>query len=275
MELKLKEKKSTQIMGVLNGTPDSFYEKSRISSDFNFNYDKLSNCDILDIGFESSRPYSEPLSEFEELERLDLFLENFTLKQIPLSIDTYKPKIAEKALNNGFSMINDIKGGSENGIMFEIASSYKSKIIIMHMQGTPLTMQNNPKYENLIDEISTYFDFKVNLALSLGVKEDDIILDPGLGFGKSFDDNYNIINNLSFLKQFNFPILIGLSRKSFLSVDNDLPENRLPASLGAAALAVSNGADILRVHDFVETRNMCLIIDRILNKNKESISYEA
>ena len=273
--MELKEKNSTQIMGVLNGTPDSFYAKSRISSNFNLNYDKLSDCDILDVGFESSRPYSEPLSEFQELERLNLFLENFTLKHIPLSIDTYKPKIAEKALSNGFSMINDIKGGSGDGIMFEIASSYKSKIIIMHMKGSPLTMQNNPKYENLIDEISKFFDFKINLALSLGVKEDDIILDPGLGFGKSFDDNYNIINNLSFLKQFNFPILIGLSRKSFLSVDNDLPDNRLPASLGAAALAVSNGADILRVHDVVETRNMCLIIDKILNINKESISYEA
>tara|TARA_B100001250_G_C19772674_1_gene777959 strand:- start:281 stop:1102 length:822 start_codon:yes stop_codon:yes gene_type:complete len=273
--MKLIENTSTKIMGVINGTPDSFYAKSRIPSDFTFNYEELSNCDIIDVGFESSRPYSKPISENEELKRLNAFIEKFTSNTIPLSIDTYKPKIAERALNNGFSVINDIKGGSENGIMFEIASSYRSKIIIMHMKGNPLTMQKKPKYENLIDEIAEYFDCKINLALSLGVKEDEIILDPGLGFGKTFNDNYCIINKLSFLKKFDFPILIGLSRKSFLSINNDLPDNRLPASLGAAALAVSNGADILRVHDVIETRNMCLIIDKILNKNKVAISYEA
>ena len=270
-----KEKKTTKIMGILNGTPDSFYPKSRIPSNYNFNYNEIKFSDILDIGFESTRPFARPVSESDELNRLNLFLDNFSFNQIPLSIDTYKPRVAERALNNGFTIINDIKGGSENGIMFEIASSFNCEIIVMHMNGEPVNMQNNPKYKNLVDELLKYFDSKLNLALSLGVKEDKIILDPGLGFGKSINDNYTIINSLSAFKQFNLPILVGISRKSFLSIDNDSPQNRLPASLGAAALAVKNGANILRVHDIVETRNMCLIIDKIINNNKDFIFYEA
>ena len=259
-------------MGVLNGTPDSFYPKSRIPNDYEVDYKSFKYCDILDIGFESSRPYAAPVSEYDELKRLDNFIERFNFQNIRLSIDTYKPAVAIKALENGFNIVNDIKSGGETGEMFEIASSFNANIVLMHMNGTPMTMQDNIANTNILEELLNYFDDKISLALKLGMDESKIIIDPGLGFGKSMNDNYNIINNLSMLKAFNLPLLLGLSRKSFLSVGEDSSENRLPASLGAAALAINNGANILRVHDIEETYRMVSIIDRILNQKIERIS---
>jgi dihydropteroate synthase len=266
--------KSTKIMGVLNGTPDSFYSNSRIAYNNAFDYDDFKYCDILDVGFESSRPFSDPVDEEEEIRRLSIFLDKFPFKDIKLSIDTYKPVVAIEALSNGFSVINDIKGGDESGKMFEVASSFNAEIVIMHINGEPKFMQIEPHYDNLIDDMKKYFDAKINLAINLGVKEEKIILDPGLGFGKSRTDNYTIINNLSVLKTYNLPILIGLSRKSFLSIQGDAPSDRLLPSLGSAVLAVNNGADIIRVHDVKESKHLFLIIDEIL-KNKKSFIYEA
>lgn len=266
-----------KIMGIMNFTPDSFYAGSRIDHNQSINYAQYQYADIVDIGFESTRPGANPLSEKDELNRLFDFLGNVTKFNQILSIDTYKPHVARIALENGFNMINDIMGGGKNGEMLEIASFFKCPIVLMHMKGNPATMQNRPFYDDVMDELFHFFENKLELANEIGVNDNQIILDPGIGFGKNIIDNDTIINRISQLKKLGFPILIGLSRKSFLSIDEDGAEDRLSATLGATALAVQNGANIIRTHDVEDTYSMLSIISRILqskNIKKESTAYE-
>ena len=154
--------------------------------------------------------------------RLNKFLTDYPQIHHNLSIDTYKPKVAKLALENGFNMINDICGGGEDGQMFEIAQSFNSKIVIMHMKGNPTTMQNNPNYKNIIDEILYYFERQIKLAIKIGLEKSQIILDPGIGFGKRLLDNDIIINNIDKFKQFELPVMIGISRKSFFKMVSKL-----------------------------------------------------
>ena len=266
-----------KIMGIMNVTPDSFFIESRIDSNKSINFTQFKHADIVDIGFESSRPGAHPLSEKVELNRLSDILENVTKFKQTLSIDTYKPNVAKIALENGFNMINDIMGGGKNGEMLEIASLFGCPIVLMHMQGNPSIMQNRPIYDDVMDELLLYFENKLELAKRIGVKDNQIILDPGIGFGKNIMDNDTIINRINDLKKLGFPILIGLSRKSFLSVDEDCAEARLPATLGVTVLAVLNGADIIRTHDVEDTYRMLSVINRILqnnNENKSQLTYE-
>ena len=252
------------IMGILNGTPDSFYKNSRIDN-INSIRDDYKYADILDVGFESTRPGAASISINEELSRLEDFLENH-IKTLHhrYSIDTYKPEIAKIAINNGFSLINDITG-AKSGKMFEVASEYKCPIVIMHMQGVPQSMQENPYYENIIDELLYYFENRIKIALDYGLDISQIILDPGIGFGKRVIDNDKIINNISKLKKLGFPILIGLSRNSFLRINNDTAEERLPATIGVTALAINNGADIIRTHDIKDVYRMSKIVNRVVS----------
>ena len=265
-----------KIMGIMNATPDSFFIESRIDSNKTINYTQYKHADIVDIGFESSRPGASPLSEKDELNRLSDILQNVANFEQTLSIDTYKPNVAKLALENCFNMINDIKGGGNNGEMLEIASLFGCPIVLMHMKGNPTIMQNRPFYDDVMDELLLFFENKLELAKRIGVKDNQIILDPGIGFGKNIMDNDTIINRINDLKKLGFPILIGLSRKSFLSVDEDGAEARLPATLGATVLAVLNGADIIRTHDVDDTYRMLSVINRILqnNKNKSLPTYE-
>ena len=266
-----------KIMGIMNVTPDSFFIESRIDSNKSINFTQFKHADIVDIGFESSRPGANPLSEKVELNRLSDILENVTKFKQTLSIDTYKPNVAKIALENGFNMINDIMGGGKNGEMLEIASLFECPIVLMHMKGNPAIMQNRPIYDDVMDELLLYFENKLELAKRIGVKDNQIILDPGIGFGKNIMDNDTIINRINDLKKLGFPILIGLSRKSFLSVDEDCAEARLPATLGVTVLAVLNGADIIRTHDVEDTYRMLSVINRILqnnNENKSQLTYE-
>ena len=258
-----------KIMGIINVTPDSFFIKSRLTENHSIDNKIFKHADIVDIGFESSRPGAKPVSEIDELNRLCNTLSNISeLKQL-LSIDTYKPSVAKFALENGFNMINDIMGGEKDGEMLEIASLYQCPIVIMHMKGTPEIMQNRPFYNDVIDDLLHYFEQKVEFAKKIGLTDNQIILDPGIGFGKRIIDNDTIINRISDLKKIGFPILIGLSRKTFLSIDEDGAEDRLPATLGATALAVQNGADIVRVHDVEQTYTMLSVINRILQNNDQ------
>jgi len=242
------------IMGILNITPDSFYKKSRSvdSDNLKQNLKKIINADIIDVGAESTRPNSKPLTEHEELSRLDLVFNNIELfKDKILSIDTYKPFVAREALSNGFSMINDIYGGSDESMLC-LAAELDVRIVLMHIKGTPETMQNNVFYQNVIDDIINYFDSRVKKAIELGVRRNNIIIDPGIGFGKSLSDNYKIINNISKFKELGFDVMIGTSRKSFLSINNDNPSDRLLGTIVANLISVLNGVDILRVHDVNE-----------------------
>lgn len=260
--------KPTKIMGILNATPDSFYAESRLADYSSIDLHKYFHADIVDVGFESSRPWANPLPEIDEINRLNNFLPHISNFNQILSIDTYKPKVSKTALENGFNMINDIKGGGKRGEMFEIAALFNCPIVIMHMLGNPLTMQNEPYYENIMDELMHYFESRIELAKNIGLKDSQIIIDPGIGFGKRIIDNDSIINNLSKLKQLGYPVLIGISRKSFLSIDDDSAADRLPASLGATAIAVKNGADIIRVHDVLENFRMLTVISRIVQKEE-------
>lgn len=265
---------NTKIMGILNATPDSFFAESRLVDDSLIDFKKYKHADIVDVGFESSRPGANPISEIDELNRLNDFLKNVSNFKQTLSIDTYKPQVGKYALENGFNMINDITAGGKSGKMLEIAALFNCPIVLMHMQGNPVTMQNEPFYEDVMDELKHYFELRIELAKNIGLKDSQIIIDPGIGFGKRIIDNDTIINNLGDLKQFGFPVLIGISRKSFLSIDDDGAEGRLSATLGATALAVKNGADIIRVHDVKENYQMLSVISRIIQRKNvnETIS---
>ena len=254
-------------MGILNMTPDSFYDGGEYFDDSNLRdrYKSLNQADIIDIGAESSRPGSVSISKKDELNRLSKIFDLLIKSETYYSIDTYKPDVAEFAIQNGFNMINDITGGG-NGKMFEIASEFNVPIVIMHMQGTPNCMQKAPKYSNIIDELLMYFDERIKFAVDCGVNEKQIIIDPGIGFGKTVQHNDKIIKDLRKFKRFNLPLLVGLSRKSFLAYNSNEPKDRLGASLSIGAIAINNGANIIRVHDIEESILNFSIVDRLLSE---------
>ncbi|MEO0136656.1 MAG: dihydropteroate synthase [candidate division WOR-3 bacterium] len=263
----------TYLMGIINVTPDSFYSGSR--------YQSLSmvkkaleemekeGADFIDIGAESTRPGAQMLSAKEEIARLRMiFPEIVRATRLPISVDTYKEEVAKFVLDQGVKIINDISGlgfKHKNEKFAQLIARYKATLVIMHIQGTPRTMQNNPHYDNLLSEIKEYFRERIDFALQCGIEPERIIIDPGLGFGKRLEDNYELIERLGELKIFARPILVGHSRKSFIGNPFNLPpEERLEGTLGVAALLIKNGASILRVHDVLETRKVAQLIDRIV-----------
>ena len=252
-------------MGILNITPDSFYDGNVY--DFK-NVDILKRklnmfkyADIIDVGCESSRPGAHPVSIKEELERIKVFSKLSINKK--KSIDSYKPEVIEYCLNNGFDIINDISGGGEKFANIDLAKKYSASIILMHMKGTPINMQDEPKYTNIIDELNFFFEKRIKYCESVNFPKKNIILDPGIGFGKTIEHNDQILVNLKEFKHFKCKILVGISRKSFLSVGSDKPDDRLNQSIGVGALLAFLGADILRVHDVKETYDMLKIINRL------------
>ena len=259
------------IMGIINLSSDSFFSQSQNKSSKIIDDLKYQHADIIDVGCESSHPGSHPVSENIELSRLSQFINKKHNFAKTLSIDTYKPAVARFALENGFNMINDIKSGDDNDFMLNLAAEYECPIVLMHMKGVPETMQDNPYYDDIMADIISFFERKLTTAQALGIKSENLILDPGIGFGKRVKDNDLILHNLDKLKQFNHKILIGLSRKSFLSVNGDEPESRLPATIGATVLAIQKGVDIVRVHDIEETYKLITILQRINTQKSSNI----
>lgn len=261
--------KRTYIMGIINCTPDSFFPGSRkqVLNDALETAEKMikAGVDIIDIGGESSRPGSEPVSESDELERVIPLIEEIRrISDIIISIDTIKPDVAETAVNMGADLINDISGLKLKTGLEKIAAEYNVPVILMHMRGTPKTMQKNPHYDDTMKEIYNELKESVSLALEAGIKKEKIIIDPGIGFGKRFEDNLIILKKLDVLKGLGFPILIGLSRKSFLgTILEKEVENRLIGSITANTIAVINGANIVRVHDYMETIDMAKVINAV------------
>lgn len=260
---KSKERKlQKKVMGILNITLDSFYNQG----DF-FSFENAvkrgiqiyqEGADWIDIGGESTRPGAEPISEDEELKRtIPVIKELKSLISIPISIDTTKPKVAEAALDAGASLINDVSGFCHPG-MINLAVEREVNICVMHMLGTPATMQYNPYYqEGVISELVTFFKEKVETLLSAGVKREKIILDPGIGFGKTVADNLQILHNLQRFKAMGFPLLIGLSRKSFMSKIIHKPAAELlPTTIAMNTVALLANVDIIRVHDVGVHRNV-------------------
>jgi len=261
----------TYLMGVLNVTPDSFSDRGRF-----LKLEDAIRCgikmaeegaDIIDVGGESTRPGSDPATIEEELSRVIPVIEALSKEiDIPISIDTYKSEVAKKALEAGAEMINDISALRFDPEMKEVAAEYQVPIVLMHIKGTPKNMQENPYYEDVIKEIIEYLRESIQLAKEAKVQEENIIIDPGIGFGKRLDDNLNILKNLKSLSILNLPILVGPSRKSFIGKVLDLPvEERLEGSLGALAVSIMNGANIVRVHDVKESKRVVSVVDAILN----------
>lgn len=245
------------IMGILNITPDSFFDggKYEYTTEIQKRVREIvdEGADIIDIGAYSSRPGAVDISEEEEWNRLkrglDVIFEEYD--DAIVSVDTFRSGIATRAIEAGAAIINDISGGDLDKDMFQTISQLNVPYIVMHMQGTPQTMQDNPSYNNTISEIIFDLSKKIDTLRQYGVK--DIIIDPGFGFGKLPNDNYSILNNLEKFTIFELPILVGLSRKSMIykTIDST-PDNSLNGTTVLNALALAKGANILRVHDVRE-----------------------
>lgn len=258
------------IMGILNVTPDSFSdgglyynEKKAIEHGSRLVEE---GADIIDIGGESTRPGSEPVSVEEEIRRTIPVIKALSREiNIPISIDTYKAEVARRALDAGATMVNDISGLRFDPDMPKVVAEYDVPVIIMHIKGRPKDMQLNPSYEALIPEIMDYLRISIRLAIKFGVKEDRIIIDPGIGFGKTFEHNLEILNNLREFTLLERPIAIGVSRKAFIGkILGDLPPTeRLEGTAAAMAIAIYNGANILRVHDVKEMVRIARVVDSI------------
>ena len=244
-----------RVMGILNLTPDSFYDGGR----YNLADSAVQRAaqlleegaSILDIGALSTRPNAKEVCEYEEWERLREILP-LIRKEFPdilISVDTYRSGIAEKAVTEGADIINDISGGRFDNNMAAKIAEIKVPYIIMHIQGTPQTMQKNPKYENVLAGVDRFLKDQIAKLKSYGVDK-NLILDPGFGFGKTVDHNFQLLHGIRKLKENGFPILAGLSRKSMINkVLGTKPENALNGTTALHMLALQNGADILRVHD--------------------------
>ena len=256
----------SRIVGILNVTPDSFSDGGEhFSTDMALAHaEKMAaeGADIIDVGGETSRPGSEPVSEEEELRRVIPVIERLTAEKfsLPISIDTYKPKVAEEALAAGASILNDITGLTNPG-MRAVAGHAKAPVILMHMQGAPKTMQENPTYTDVIADIKEFFETQIALAKKDGIT--DIILDPGIGFGKTLEHNLLIIKRLREFTDLGFPILVGPSRKAFIgTLTGGAPvSDRLEGTLAAAVMARMNGASYFRVHDVKACRRALQIAD--------------
>ena len=265
-------KKRTLVMGIVNVTPDSFSDGGKYFApitaiDFAF---KLidEGADIIDIGGESTRPGADKVSCSEELARVIPVIEGIRSNnnKILISIDTTKAMVAKEAVEAGANIINDVSGLSFDNQMPETIAQLKAPVIIMHMKGNPSDMQENPKYKDVIDEIITYFKEKINIAINSGIEREMIILDPGIGFGKTVEHNFKILSELNRFNNLELPLLIGPSRKSFIGSTLGLPpEDRLDGTAATVAVGVNNGARIVRVHDVKNMKRVAIIADKIRN----------
>ena len=248
-----------EIMGVINANSDSFFEGSRFrDSEAIEQIESMirEGANIIDIGAVSSRPNADEVSQSAELERIkpicDAIREKKLYKQASFSIDSYTHSVVEYALKSGFNLVNDITGARDNRVV-ELAIEYGAKLCIMHMQGTPKTMQQNPYYNNVMVEVSEFFENRISKCEELGFNRKDIILDIGIGFGKTLEHNLILIKNMSHFQKFGCQILIGASRKSM--IDKIIPtptEQRLAGTLAIHLKAIENGATIIRCHDVKE-----------------------
>ena len=269
----LKHQSHTLIMGILNMTPDSFSDGGQFKS-----HDKAidhalkmveEGANIIDIGGESTRPGAEAVQLEEELSRTIPIIEAVRLKSDCLiSIDTYKSKVVTAALAAGADMVNDISGLTFDHNMASLVAERNVPVIIMHIKGKPGDMQKNPNYDNLIKEIKAFFEVQIAIAKKAGIDRGNIILDPGIGFGKRLEDNFEIIRELGQISTMGYPVLLGPSRKSFIGFTLDLPiEERIEGTLASITAGVINGARIVRVHDIRATRRTLTITEKIMGIN--------
>ncbi len=258
------------IMGIINVTPDSFSGDGILSAGLDCALERAvdmvdSGADIIDVGGESSRPGSKRIAVKEELARVMPVLKKLVNKvKVPVSIDTVKSEVAHKALDLGVAIVNDISALRFDKKMAKLIARYNATVVLMHMQGQPNTMQTAPKYEDVIGEIINFLDDAIKRALDSGIKKDRIIIDPGIGFGKTLAHNLDILNHLESFKGLGRPVLVGLSRKRFIGsiLNNEVCDREFGTS-AALSIAIANGADILRVHNVKEMVRVAKIADAI------------
>jgi len=257
------------IMGVLNITPDSFsdggkFNKKKVGIKHALNLFKF-GADIIDVGGESTRPGSKPISEKKEWSRIEKIIKKLS-KKIPLSLDTRKAKVMNKGVKIGIKLINDISGLSYDPETVNVLKKNKSPFVIHHSQGTPENMQKNPKYKNELLDIYDFFEEKIKMIRSKGIKHNNIIVDPGIGFGKNLKHNMNLIRSISIFHTLGFPILLGLSRKRFikdLSGKNDTKE-RVGGTIASSLFSMMQGVQILRIHDVNELTQSIKVFKQLI-----------
>lgn len=245
-----------EIMGVLNVTPDSFSDGGKFSHIDHAVEQALAmvaqGADIIDIGGESTRPGADIVDEKTELSRILPVIKALKKKNVSadISIDTRRPRVAAEAMNAGATIWNDVTALSFDKRSANVAAGLGCDVILMHMQGDPKTMQKRPRYKNVVEEVKAYLSKRVQVAIGAGVKPEKIAIDPGIGFGKRLEDNLDILQHIDAFHELGYPVLIGTSRKSFISkIDESSVDDRLGGSLASAIWAASMGASILRVHD--------------------------
>lgn len=267
-------------MGIINVTPDSFSDGGLyLSAQQAIAHAKHlidAGADILDIGGESTRPGSQQVSIDEELNRVIPVLEALADSQTPLSVDTSKPEVMKHAITAGAFMINDVNALQSPGALEAVAPHEQVQICLMHMQGTPRNMQENPQYKDIVHEVKDFLQQRIQAAKSAGIAEDRLVIDPGFGFGKTLQHNFTLLNQLDQLTSLGVPLLAGLSRKSMLgAVTGNSAADRIHESIAAALLAVVKGAKIVRVHDVKATKEALAVYTAMKNCDTREIHSTA
>lgn len=259
------------LMGVLNVTPDSFYDGGRYyrPQDAIARAGKMveEGTDIIDVGGESTRPSSTPVDVDEEIRRILPVVRAITRQfDVPVSVDTYKAEVARIALEEGAEIVNDISGLKFDVALAETVAKYGAGLVVMHIRGKPQTMQVRPEYEDLLAEVSDYLEGSLKLAEQAGVSRVNTVVDPGIGFGKALEDNYRLIRSIPYFRRLGRPVMVGPSRKSFLwKVLKCTPDDGLEGTISAAIFSFLFGADILRVHDVREVRRALVIAQQFVD----------
>ncbi len=262
---------SPLVMGILNVTPDSFFDGGKHHTMEGALDHALrmieEGADIIDIGGESTRPYADPVPEEEELRRIVPVIEALRASSdILISVDTYKAGVADAALRAGADIINDISGLTYDDAMAQVVARNDAWVVIMHIKGTPRNMQVDPHYDDVVVEISEFLRLQMDHAVRAGVDPEKIIIDPGIGFGKRVEDNLRILKMLGEFKKLGRPVLIGTSMKSFIGKVAGLPiEERVEGTLASLAVALMNGADILRVHDVKKAKKVLMTVKAVMD----------
>lgn len=259
----------TKVMGIINATPDSFYSGSRVN-DIKSAVTKAlkmieDGADILDIGGESTRPGSDPVSEQEEIERVVPVIEEIRSlnEDVLISVDTYRAKTAEAAIMAGADIINDISAMKFDRDMVQVAKKYNVPIILMHTKGTPKEMQKNPQYKDVVSELKDFFTERLEYCNKNGISGDKVIIDPGVGFGKLYEHNIELIKKIDEFHEFDLPILLAVSRKSSIgtALGNVPPEDRLEGTIAVSCFAAMNNIEMVRVHDVLENKRALTMIE--------------
>ena len=266
----------TGIMGIINVTPDSFSDGGKYANVeaavMRAKQMVADGADIIDIGGESSRPGAEPITANEECRRVipvvQALAEQF---QIPISVDTYKAKVAREALSAGACVINDITALHGDPNMCQIVADAQAGVILMHMQGVPATMQKAPTYQNVVAEVHAWLTEVASQAVDRGIDSSRIMIDPGIGFGKTFDHNLEILRHLMQFRGIGYPMLVGVSRKKFIGRILDLPvHQREEGTAATVAWSIINGANVVRVHDVAKMKQVAQVIDAIYRTKPDS-----